>query len=222
MRPLDKSTFTTNQITYDPYGSAKDDLISALGSFCSYCERQGFSVALDVEHIEDKNAHPQKKTQWNNFLLACKNCNSIKGTDEVDFPNILMPHLNDTFKYLDYRESGFIAIASSCVAGDTAKVQTLIDLVGLDRRPGHPKYSVKDKRWEERKKTWEIAKRYRTKYIDGAADMETVKDLANKNGFWSIWMHAFSAYPEVQRELILAFPGTNQAYFQDILNPDNN
>lgn len=218
MRPVDKSIFKDNQVTYDPYGNAKDDLISALGSYCSYCERYGFSTSLDVEHVEDKSSHPQKETQWDNFLLACKNCNSIKGAKEVNLSNILMPHLNDTFKYLEYKESGLVGIASSCVAENTVKVQSLIDLIGLDRRPGHPRYSIKDKRWEERKKTWEIAKRYRTKYIAQTADIEMIQDLAKASGFWSIWMHAFSDCPEVQRELILAFPGTNQSCFHHILN----
>lgn len=38
------------------------------------------------------------------ILYLCtmaKNCNSIKGTKEVDFYNILMPHLNDTFHCIE-------------------------------------------------------------------------------------------------------------------------
>ena len=97
MRPVDKTRYTTNQVEYNPYGDAKPDLIAAIGKFCSYCEREGFSSALDVEHIEDKDAHPDKKFLWDNFLLACKNCNSIKGTKEIDFPNIILPHLQNTF-----------------------------------------------------------------------------------------------------------------------------
>ena len=54
MRPVDKSLFQGNKQSYIPYGDAKDDLIKAIGGFCSYCERQGFRSALAVEHIQDK------------------------------------------------------------------------------------------------------------------------------------------------------------------------
>jgi hypothetical protein len=68
MRPVDKSVYSDNQPTYNPYGNAKNDLIKALGPFCSYCERKGFSSALDVEHVEDKKNTPGKKNDWDNFL----------------------------------------------------------------------------------------------------------------------------------------------------------
>lgn len=216
MRPLDKSTYTENKTSYTPYGDAKPDLINALGPFCSYCEREGFSTALDVEHVEDKDDHPDKKYKWDNFVLACKNCNSIKGKKKIEFDNIFLPHLKNTFRIFEYCESGLVKICSTCSQYEKAK--NLMELVGLDRRPGHPKYSNKDHRWEERKKCWELAKRYQIKYEQGNADSETIKDLALKAGFWSIWMHAFSEFPEVQKELINAFPGTNKNYFQDILN----
>ena len=102
MRPVDKSRYTDNQDTYTPYGDAKPGLIGAIGGFCSYCERQGHSAALDVEHIDDKNSHPEKKFSWDNFLLACKNCNGIKGTKSVDLDQMLMPHCHNTFSPFSY------------------------------------------------------------------------------------------------------------------------
>lgn len=102
MRPLNKDLFTTNQTTYNPYGDAKEDLMLALGSFCSYCEREGYNSALDVEHINDKDTHPSQKYDWENFLLACKNCNPIKGRKQID--NSLMPHIDNTFIIFSYLE----------------------------------------------------------------------------------------------------------------------
>ena len=61
MRPVDKSLFQGNKQSYIPYGDAKDDLIKAIGGFCSYCERQGFRSALAVEHIQDKK---RKLENW--------------------------------------------------------------------------------------------------------------------------------------------------------------
>jgi uncharacterized protein (TIGR02646 family) len=218
MRPIDKSLFISNQVSYIPYGEAKPDLIAAIGKYCSYCEREGFSSALDVEHIEDKDTHPALTYLWSNFLLSCKNCNSIKNAKEIDFGNILLPYLDNTYSPFEYLESGFIKIKNDLGDSLMNKASELIQLIGLDRYPNHPKYSRKDNRWEERKQAWEISKKYKNKYKCGSCDIETIVDLSLNIGFWSIWMNAFTEFPEVQKELILRFSGTNQTYFYEILN----
>ena len=216
MRPVDKTRYTANQAVYNPYGNAKPVLIEAIGKYCSYCEREGFSSALDVEHIEDKDAHPDKEFLWDNFLLACKNCNSIKGTTEIDFPNINLPHIQDTFSPFEYLESGYIKIKDDLKEPVRNRVTALVNLVGLDRRPGHLRYSSKDDRWQERKQAWELSKKYKQKYIAGNCDIETIVDLSISNGFWSIWMHAFEGFPEVQRALVDNFRGTRLNFFAHI------
>jgi uncharacterized protein (TIGR02646 family) len=40
---------------------------------CNYCEQ---SEANDIEHIYPKSFFPDKTFQWENYLLACKQCNS--------------------------------------------------------------------------------------------------------------------------------------------------
>jgi hypothetical protein len=159
MRPVDKSLFKGNKNRYNLYGDAKDDLILAIGDFCSYCERQGYSSALDVEHINDKHTHPKQK------------------------------YLKSPLK---------------------EKAQKLLDLVGLDRVPGNSKYSFKDKRWEDRKKVWEIANRYLNKYKKCSCDIEIIMDLALAHGFWSIWMTTFQDYRVVQEALIKSFSGAKK------------
>jgi uncharacterized protein (TIGR02646 family) len=213
MRPIDKSLYRLNKSSYSPYGDAKPDLIKAIGTYCSFCEREGFSSALDVEHIEDKENHPDKENLWSNFLLACKNCNSIKGTKEIDFNEIVLPHLNDTYFPFFYLESGVITIKDELKDPLRSQVNSLIQLVGLDRRPGHKKFSTKDDRWQERKQVWDISQKYKLKYELGKCDKETIIDLAISYGFWSVWMHAFEKLPEVQKELVNSFKGTNKSYF---------
>lgn len=213
MRPVDKSVYTENQEEYNPFGIAKPDLIKALGNFCSYCERQGYSSALDVEHIHDKSNHPDKKTFWSNFLIGCKNCNPIKGTKVVDFETMLFPDRDDTFSVFEYLESGYVKISSNCSASEKTKVKKLVDLIGLDRRPGHPDYSWKDERWQERKDCWELTNRYLKKYQANKADIETIVDLALNTGFWSIWMATFDGVNDVKTALINGFNGTNKSYF---------
>lgn len=40
---------------------------------CNYCEG---NVANDIEHIYPKSFFPEKAFEWQNYLLACKQCNS--------------------------------------------------------------------------------------------------------------------------------------------------
>jgi len=42
---------------------------------CAYCE---ITVARDVEHYYPKSLYPQRMFRWDNFLFACKNCNTDK------------------------------------------------------------------------------------------------------------------------------------------------
>lgn len=213
MRPVDKTRYTANQVEYKPYGNAKPDLIAAIGKYCSFCEREGFSSALDVEHIEYKDTHKDKEFLWDNFLLACKNCNSIKGTKEIDFLNIWLPHIQDTFSPFEYLESGFIKIKDEITEPLKSKITALVDLVGLDRRPGHARYSTKDDRWQERKQAWELSKKYKQKYIAGSCDIGTIIDLSLNSGFWSIWMNSFEDFPEIRSALIGNFNGTRLINF---------
>lgn len=60
------------------YREAFNDLTSMLGRYCSYCELLENSSALAVEHVVPKAPYPTKCVDWNNFLLSCPNCNSVK------------------------------------------------------------------------------------------------------------------------------------------------
>jgi len=168
---------------------------------------------LDVEHIDDKSTHSTQEYCWCNFLLACKNCNSIKGKKYIE--DSLMPHIDNTFTIFSYLESGLIIINTNVTTPlslDT-KAQKLMDLVGLDRIPGHPNYSYKDKRWQERKRVWDLSNKYLDKYKNGKCDIDTIKDLALNSGFWSIWITVFNDKSEVKKELANCFNGTRIEYF---------
>ena len=72
----------TIQENYSPYNKAKMPLLGNLGWYCSYCEGTRFPNELAVEHIEPKGANGEK-TVWENFLVSCGICNSIKGYPEI-------------------------------------------------------------------------------------------------------------------------------------------
>jgi uncharacterized protein (TIGR02646 family) len=46
---------------------------------CNYCEQ---NEANDIEHIDPKSFFPEKAFKWENYLLACKQCNSAYKLDQ--------------------------------------------------------------------------------------------------------------------------------------------
>ena len=222
MRPVEKLNLKDDQGNpkeYSPYGSAKDDLMENIGPYCSFCGRKGYASALDVEHIQPKKykengvyiyAHLAKR--WDNFLIGCKNCNPIKGNKNVTFDRFPMPDRDNTFLLFDYNH-GSVKVKEGLSDTDKQKAENMISLVGLDRRPGHPNYSPKDKRWKERLEQWDKAERYAAKYSEGRIDLEDLCDIISSNGYWSVWMTAFEGVSDVRIALIRAFSGTSTTCF---------
>jgi len=68
------------------YPEARRDLITNLDEVCSYC---GMPVRDDahVEHTLPKSYFPAQVLLWNNFLLACRDCNSKKSNTPSGAPN---------------------------------------------------------------------------------------------------------------------------------------
>ena len=64
--------------------------------------------ALGVERIQPKKTRgctqidSQREMDWNNFLLACPNCNSTKGNTDVVLDDYLWPDRDNTFRALKY------------------------------------------------------------------------------------------------------------------------
>jgi len=221
MRPIERGANpndeNNNKIIFVDYGNAKPFLINKIGDYCSFCERKAFSSALDIEHILPKSL-PEFEyltNNWDNFLLACKNCNSVKATIFFQFNDIYLPDRNNTFLIFEILEGGLIKINKNLTEEQKTKTQNLVNLVGLDRKPGHKNFSSKDERWKERKTTWELAERYKQKHIEGKADEETIIDLAKSIGFWTVWMTVFKEFEKIKQLLINNFKGTAQNCFQN-------
>lgn len=47
---------------------------------CNYCEQ---NEATDIEHIEPKSFFPEKTFDWQNYLLACRTCNTDYKSDKM-------------------------------------------------------------------------------------------------------------------------------------------
>lgn len=120
MRPIERGDIPKdgngNDVVYTTYQKARGDLIKRLGDYCSYCEMQ-LDASLAVEHVQPKKP-PGSTTpiqsrllDWNNFLLACTNCNSTKGSKDVVLSEYLWPDKNNTFKALVYKKGGLVSVS---------------------------------------------------------------------------------------------------------------
>lgn len=74
----------------------KDELIDmCVGvEICNYCEN---NEATDVEHIYPKSFFPERAFCWENYLLACKTCNSRHKLDKFA---VFVPTGSNTFTEL--------------------------------------------------------------------------------------------------------------------------
>jgi uncharacterized protein (TIGR02646 family) len=217
MRPVNRGDWPKDgqeqSKIYHPYGSAANDLIKRVGTYCSYCERKQTNPA--IEHILPKTTYPKFIENWHNFLLACPNCNSTKSKQDSTLVYYYWPDCDNTAYIFEYKEGGVVEINPNLNEEQKKKAQDTLRFTGLDRRPGHPKFSKKDKRWNDRLEVWDIA-------IEQLDDLEakkimpkTVVTMAKSHGFWSVWMTVFREHSEVLNMLIDAFPGTDKDCFDE-------
>jgi len=204
-------------VDFNNYADAKSELVSRLGRYCSYCERI-VATGLAVEHIQPKGlpAYAHLVGQWENFLLACGNCNSIKSKKEVVLKNILLPDRDNTFAAFDYPRDGRVTPSNAVIAaGLEAMAQATLALTGLDKRiavtlDANGKQVALD-RVAQRLEAWGMA-------IDAHVDVigpmgnEAVRKgairTAQTSGFFSIWMTVFQNDADMCHRLIDAFDGT--------------
>ena len=228
MRPITKTTPIDENnlpINFTQYQQARRYLIDNIGEYCSYCERK-VAASLAVEHIIPKILNPELELEWSNLLLACTNCNSTKGDKEVLLDLLVWPHLENTYILFSYPNDGSVIPADNVSDKKHEQIQNFINLVGLNKRPpdtGTLDWKTASNRTHEQRIQALIdANEKNLAYNEADTDVKKlllsfIVLIAQHQGFWSIWMNAFAKHPEVQRELILAFKGTNLSYFKAII-----
>lgn len=217
---------------YNPYQKAKNILAENIDEYCSYCERPASDEALVIEHIQAKKTQDANGVykyehltyQWANFLLACARCNGAdnKSNKDVTYNDIYLPHLQNTMIGIHYGIGGLVKINPNLTTDspEYKRTKALIDLVGLDKRPGHPNYKKKnlDRRWKKRDMAWQMAEKYKQKFDNAEVDIEAVIDIAKGFGFFSVWFSVFKNYPTIKLALIVGFKGTAKDCFDDVGN----
>lgn len=220
MRSVDKGP--APQPDYNPYQTAKRDLVAAIGDYCSYCERKIEHMGA-VEHVQPKSAIPALATKWDNFLLGCVNCNSTKGSKVIDDTNIVdyvFPDKDDTFALIEYDPVTCLPRPAVGLSDEmTAKVENLIALVGLDKPQAHvgtlEYMKMSDVRAEKRLSASQQAERYKQTFLAVSPEQKEVTlslimDIVKGVGFWSQWMRVMKDVPELAEALWSVLPGTKR------------
>ena len=221
MRPVNKGTAPN---TYTHYRDATDDLISQIGDYCCYCERQ-IETHLAVEHVLPKSINSALINSWSNFLLACVNCNSCKGKKRVNLNSYFWPDIDNTENIFVYKEGGIIEINNSLSPKNKKIAERTMKLVGLHKYPGSTERggtpSTRDKRWKNRQELWGIAKEQKNKLniADSIQLREAIVSNALGRGGFSIWMTVFSDDKDIKQRFINAFIGTAEDCFDTDTNP---
>ncbi|MCX6381772.1 MAG: HNH endonuclease [Armatimonadetes bacterium] len=218
MRPVDKGVAPT---TYSAYEEAKPDLVSRLGTYCSYCERR-LATHIAVEHIINKDRDPSLRLVWDNFLLTCVNCNSAKGTKIVSLDTLYFPDRDNTFFAFEYLADANIVPSSSLTPAQAIIATDTRALTELNR-PIRTFYDANGKRVaiekiSQRMDVWASAKRSRDNLsrccTDAMRDQIVISALAE--GFFSIWMTVFEGDAEMRNRFITEFTGTAKDCFDPI------
>jgi len=202
-----------NEIQYKEYANARKELIARIGECCSYCEMH-LDSALAIEHVRPKKPKgvasniASRVLDWNNFLLACTNCNSTKGSKDVEINEYFWPDRDNTFRVLHYAEGGVVEPADFLSEMDKQMAERTISLFGLDKNPNAQNAS--DRRWNNRRECFDMAERARERLEgnDFAELREQIAETASAKGFWSVWMTVFENDSDMKKRLIDVVPGT--------------
>lgn len=211
--PLDNSSV---QVVFDEYSEARRYLIDRLGEYCSYCERC-IPSSLAVEHIRPKTHNPTLELSWDNLLLACTNCNSTKGHQNINLADYALPNIDNTFDLFQYDASAIVKPKIALTVAQLSKVNNTIRLVGLGVTL--PNVNTKewqkasDRRFEHRLQSYIEAQRYAVEYTNASINTRQImlpmlETIVLSKGFWSIWMDAFKLFPEVTNRFRQIFSGT--------------
>jgi hypothetical protein len=146
MRPIEKGIAPKQ---YTNYQNSRSDLVQQIGWYCSYCEMPVKNM-IEVEHVVPvKNGG--KELDWDNFLLFCRYCNSVKVDRNTSRKGYFWPDIDNTFLAFSYTPVKMIEPNEQLTSTKMAIAQNTIDLMGLNRYPGSlNEPTEKDTRWRSR------------------------------------------------------------------------
>jgi hypothetical protein len=219
MRPIRRGS-SPRSGDFSNYADALPDLVSRMGPYCSYCERL-IPAQLAVEHIQPKGlpAYQGLIGRWENFLLACVNCNSTKKDKDVVLSDVLLPDRDNTFAAYLYDAGGGLQVSPGLSLIEQKRALATLALVGL-QRPGGSVVDANGRlialdRMSQRLEVWLKAQYARDELLPlrpgDAVVINALVLLAQSTGFFSVWMEVFRDDPAICARLIDAFAGTRDS-----------
>lgn len=190
---------------YKDHSEARSMLTCNLGRYCSYCEV--FIRDPQLEHIQPKSIHSALEYKWSNFLLACGLCNSKKSDKDVVLKEVHLPHLNNTYLSLCYKEAGVVIVNPTLDKISQQHAENLLKLVGFDG------FDKQDSCSQYRREIWDIAEICLRRYEAGEYQLDLLMEYIKAVGYWSVWFTVFKTHDEVRKALIEEFPGTAKECF---------
>lgn len=221
MRPVIRGACPTGAdgrvVVFKAYAMARGKLIERLGECCSYCEVH-LDTSLAIEHVQPKKPPGAiandlvRELSWDNFLLACTNCNSTKDNKDVVLDDYMWPDRDNTFLALIYKQGGLVEAAPG---HDNVRATRTIRLVGLHKVPSvnDQENEASDRRWNNRREAWDIALESKQNLFE--LDHPKMRDqiVLQIQGFWSIWMTVFKDDSDMLRRILDRIPGTAKHCF---------
>jgi hypothetical protein len=219
MRPVERGRDPGG---YTEYALARPALMQRIGYYCTYCEARLKNG--QVEHILPKHHFPEHEADWSNFIFACGNCNPTKGawpTRKAGRSAAYWPDTDNTSGLYDYGPDAPPRVASVLTKEQRKLAQALLVRTGVDRSPIHPKWSLRDDRWELRQEAWGIAVGCRTELAaeDTPVHRNSIAGRAAAGGFWSVWRAVFATDLDMLLRINTAFVGTSPACFDAAAQP---
>lgn len=212
MRPVNKGRKPRD---YNEYKYAKEDLIERLGHYCSYCE-MNIQNQADVEHVSPKSKKPELELIWDNFLLGCKACNTLKKCHNDDRKGYPFPDKWNT-AYLYTYKNGKVKIKENLSPLDNEKAEKLFKLVKLDRKKDTS--NKIDDRYRGRDNAYKKALESLKDYKECPTDPMKRQIARSPEGFFSVWVEVFKEYPEVKKAILEKVPGTAMECYDTDIDP---
>lgn len=213
MRPVDKGTAPR---TYNDYKQARDDLIDRIGCTCSYCE-MNISNMPEVEHVQPKSKNPALRSEWNNFLLSCKYCNTIKSDDNNDRLEYLFPDEDNTAVAFNYLPNNEVKRSDSLSDPEKVFADNTLNLMKLNRK--FDTSGKRDMRWFSRQQVWGIAQDSLNDFLQLPEQNMINQIVRGISSNFSVWLTVFKDYPEVKNAIINGVKGTAANCFDKDGNP---
>jgi len=206
MRPVEKGISPRH---YTSYKSAKKDLANRIGWYCSYCEMPVKNM-IEIEHVIPKSKGGNE-VDWNNFLLACRYCNSLKDNKNTTRDEHFFPDTDNTILTFEYSEAKTIEAKNNLTHENKKIANNTINLLGLNRYPGGSNEPTEaDTRWISRNETWNLAKDTLTDWLNNQTyeAVNYIARTAKASGHFSIWITVFKDFEIIIEALYNIFPAT--------------